>query len=243
MPTNPLRQSELDPTSYPAFRDGILAAESFGQATPQRPRSYPGYPSFALPRIGPRWFSSLDRALRQRRCHNQLSEALPDARALARLLSAHAITGEQHRGPTPSAGGLQCVELYLGILNEGWLTPGLYHYDRVEHRLARLTTTTREELQKEIPSMDLVQGGSIVWMLVGDGRRARAKYGERGLRFLLLEAGHLMQNLCLLSTSVGLITTPLGGYFENALARRLGLLREDEVLYVGICGTRIVKDR
>ena len=73
-------------------------------------------------------------------------------------------------------------------------------------------------------------------MLVGDGERAAAKYGGRGLRFLLLEAGHLMQNLCLVSASMGLTTVPLGGYFEADLARRLTLPATDEVLYLGLCG-------
>jgi nitroreductase len=53
---------------------------------------------------------------------------------------------------------------------------------------------------------------------------------------LLLEAGHLMQNLCLLSQSLGLTTVPLGGFFERELARRLTLLESDEVLYAGVCG-------
>jgi nitroreductase len=64
----------------------------------------------------------------------------------------------------------------------------------------------------------------------------RAKYGARGLRFLLLEAGHLMQNLCLLSRSLGLVTVPLGGFFEAPLARLLVLPETDEVLYVGVVG-------
>jgi hypothetical protein len=84
--------------------------------------------------------------------------------------------------------------------------------------------------------MQLVSGGALMWLLIGDGERAKAKYGERGLRFLLLEAGHLMQNLGLLSTSLGLTTVPLGGYFEADLARKMDLLPTDEVLYLGLCG-------
>jgi nitroreductase len=75
-----------------------------------------------------------------------------------------------------------------------------------------------------------------LWLVVGDGARAAGKYGARGLRFLLLEAGHLMQSLCLLSASLGLATVPLGGFFERPLARLLGLPAGDEVLYLGACG-------
>jgi len=89
-----------------------------------------------------------------------------------------------------------------------------------------------------VPSLPLVAGGALLWILVGDGVRVQAKYGVRGLRFLLLEAGHLMQNLCLLSTSLGLATVPLGGFFENDIARALALPPGDVVAYMGICGTR-----
>jgi SagB-type dehydrogenase family enzyme len=136
----------------------------------------------------------------------------------------------------PSAGSLQALELYLAVLSSGWLPTGWYHYDRAGHHLVRLAETSRAELLPIVPSLNLVQGGTILWVLVGDGARVRAKYGERGLRFLLLEAGHLMQNLCLLSASLALTTVPLGGYFEADLARVLSLLPTDEVLYTGLCG-------
>ena len=73
-------------------------------------------------------------------------------------------------------------------------------------------------------------------LIIGDGARTRAKYGARGLRFLLLEGGHLMQNLCLIAADAGLATVPLGGFFEQPLARALQLPTTDEVLYTGVCG-------
>jgi SagB-type dehydrogenase family enzyme len=149
---------------------------------------------------------------------------------------AHGISGADARGPTPSAGALQALEVYLAVLSPGWLPTGLYHYDRAGHLLARLAETTREELAPIVPSLQLVEGGALLWILVGDGARVMTKYGERGLRFLLLEAGHLMQSLGLASASLGLVTVPLGGYFEADLARKLALLPSDEVLYLGLCG-------
>jgi nitroreductase len=58
----------------------------------------------------------------------------------------------------------------------------------------------------------------------------------RAERFLLLEAGHLMQNLCLVSTSLGLVTIPLGGFLEDEIAMELCLLAGDRVLSCGVCG-------
>jgi SagB-type dehydrogenase family enzyme len=231
------RWTELDRSSFPDWRDAILDAEASGAALPAPPRSYPGYPRWPLPRLRPRLWPALERVLARRRCTYPLGTALPSPRALGRLLLAsHGITGTHDRGPVPSAGGLQALELYLAILSPGWLPAGAYHYDRTGHHLSQLLAVG---VRDQVPSLERVEGGALLWILVGDGARARGKYAERGLRFLLLEAGHLMQNLCLLSASLGLVTVPLGGFFERDLARRLMLLETDEVLYVGVCGSTL----
>jgi nitroreductase len=87
-----------------------------------------------------------------------------------------------------------------------------------------------------VPSLSLVSGGALLWFLVGDAGRVARKYGERADRFLLLEAGHSMQNLCLLSVSLGLVTLPLGGVLERKVAHALRLTAHDLVLYAGVCG-------
>lgn len=239
MTTDPFfRWTELDHTSFPAWRDSILAAEAGGAAVPQPPRSYPGYPTWPLPKLRPRVWPPLDRALARRRRICSLKTVQPSPRQLARLLQAsHGLTGPHGAGPVPSAGSLQALELYLGVLENGWLPFGLYHYDRQAHHLAQLTSdVSRDKLHTLTPSLELFEGGSLLSILVGDGARAVGKYGERGLRFLLLEAGHLMQNLCLVSASLGLATVPLGGFFERDLARLMCLLASDVVLYTGVCG-------
>ncbi len=137
----------------------------------------------------------------------------------------------------PSAGGLQALELYLVALTPSWLPPGLYHYDRAAHQLAQLAPgADRAGWEERVPALNLVSGGALLWVLVGDGARVEGKYGERGYRFLLLEAGHLLQNLCLLSASLGLATVPLGGYLESEVARAFSLPASDVVLYLGVCG-------
>jgi SagB-type dehydrogenase family enzyme len=239
MPTDIFfRATELDRTTYPEWRDGILASESAGASLPGEVRSYPGYPRWPLPSVRPRLWPPLDRVLSRRRCVNRLGRSLPSQRALSRLLAtAHGITGPDYRGPVPSAGGLQALELYCAVLEAGWLPHGLYHYDRAGHHLSQLAAgTTRDGLRPHVPSLDLVEGGALLWLVVGDGARVQARYGARGLRFLLLEAGHLMQNLCLVSVSLGLTTVPLGGFFEADLARLLALPETDEVLYAGAVG-------
>jgi SagB-type dehydrogenase family enzyme len=224
------RWTELDRTSWPAFRD---AAGGFATSSEPRPRSHPGVHRVALPKVRARRLVALDAALSGRRSATRLSAApLPEC-ALAQLLRfAHGAFDTRGRGPVPSAGGLQAVELYAILFGRG-----VFHYDRAGHQLARLSGDAgREAWLARVPSLDLVQGGAALWLVVGDAARVEAKYGARGLRFLLLEAGHLMQNLALLSASLKLSTVPLGAYFERDCAAALGLPASDLVLYAGLCG-------
>jgi SagB-type dehydrogenase family enzyme len=236
---NTLSRTELDRTRFIEFRDGILAHDE--QAIPIAARSYPGYPRVPLPHVRPRWWPSLDRVLLRRRCQRRLSCTLPPPRTLARLLSlTHGCHESEARGPVPSAGGLQALELYLVVFAGGWLPCGLYHYDRPGHHLSRLAEgADRESWLAAVPSLGQAEGGSLLAVVVGDAERVQAKYGERGERFLLLEAGHLMQNLCLVSASVGLATVPLGGIFEPDIARAFALSATDRVLYAGLCGVSL----
>jgi SagB-type dehydrogenase family enzyme len=236
-----LRWTEMDRTRLPEFLE--RAARFPTDMEGLEPRRHPGVPVVPLRRLRPRRLVSLDATLARRRSAVRLGAAAADPDALSRLHQfAHGVTGAHGRGPSPSAGGLQGVELYeVHWAAGGPLPPGLYHYDREGHHLSRLAEgATRTDWEERVPSLRNFEGGGWLWVLAGDGARVSAKYGERGLRFLLLEAGHLMQNLCLLSASLGLATVPLGGFFEREIARAFGLPATDGVLYVGVCGAAAI---
>jgi SagB-type dehydrogenase family enzyme len=223
------RWTELDRSSWPAFRD---AAGEAAEGLEVRPRSHPG-PRTALPKPRARRLTPLDRALASRRSARKLSTAPLSDRELGHLLwFAHGAMESGGRGPVPSAGGLQALELYLVRFGDG-----AFHYDRAKHALTRLgDAKERADWRARVPSLDLVEGGSLLWVIAGDVERVEPKYGARGLRFLLLEAGHLMQNLCLLSASLKRTTVPLGAFFEKDVAAALGLEKTDLALYAGLCG-------
>ena len=227
---------DLDETTFPAWRDAIAAHAHEAPA----PRSYPGYPRWPLPHTKPGLFggASLEKTLAARRASGALGDEPPDVRDLGRVLElAHGITGDDARGPVPSAGGLQALEIYVATWAPGWLAPGWYHFDRTAHALAQVSAgATRTAVAAIVPSLELVRGGALSWILVGDHARVAARYGRRALRFLTLEAGHLMQNLCLASHAAKLCTIPLGGFFERPLARALHVPRTDRILYAGVLG-------
>ena len=53
--------------------------------------------------------------------------------------------------------------------------------------------------------------------------RTRFKYGLRGYRFALLEAGHVAQNVLLAATALGLAAVPLGAFYDRRMDAFLGL--------------------
>src|SRR5262249_47955194 len=116
--------TELDRANFPELRDQVLRSEQEGAVS--QCRSYPGYPRWRLARVWRRPWPALDAILIDRRCARHLMSALPSRKTLSRLLQlAHGAHASGDRGPVPSAGGLQALELYLVVFEPSWLPAGL----------------------------------------------------------------------------------------------------------------------
>lgn len=231
-----LCSTELDATNFLEWRERMVSFDADPAGI--EPRTYPGYPRWPLLNVQPRFWPPLDRSLVQRRSANLFSNAMPSKGDLSRLLYlAHGIHADRARGPVPSAGGMQSLELYLVTFEPSWLPSGIYHFDRKGNHLSQIiSSASQQEWMARVPSLSQTRGGNILFVLVGDYGRVKAKYGDRGLRFLLIEAGHLAQNLCLLASSLKLCALPLGGFFEREIASHMTLPASDEVLYLLLCG-------
>jgi SagB-type dehydrogenase family enzyme len=80
-------------------------------------------------------------------------------------------------------------------------------------------------------------------MLTGVFERTILKYGERGYRFVLLEVGHIAQNLCLLAEEMGLGAVCLGGFYDREVETVLGIDGTDEsILYLVAVGHKAVTE-
>jgi SagB-type dehydrogenase family enzyme len=120
----------------------------------------------------------------------------------------------------PSGGALYPLELYLWAQAIDELPAGLYHYDPAAHELDVLggRDPTPAFVQRE-----LVAAAAAVVLVSAVFFRSVFKYGDRGYRFVLLEAGHLVQNAVLAALGRGLASVPVGGYFDREVDRALGL--------------------
>lgn len=82
-----------------------------------------------------------------------------------------------------------------------------------------------------------VADAAVVAVISFVGARSLTKYGDRGYRYALLEAGHTMQNLNLAVAALGLGAVNLGGFYDDELAVLCGIDIEHEVpLYASAIG-------
>jgi SagB-type dehydrogenase family enzyme len=139
----------------------------------------------------------------------------------------------------PSAGPQYPLEAYVLVLRAGTDLPaGVYHYNVRDHALECLsgqqfTKTTIEELF----AYSWVNDAAVAVLLTGVFARATVKYGQRGYRYTLLEAGHIGQNVYLVSEALGIKCRGMGGTYDIATEQLLGIDGENEsVLYSLILG-------
>jgi SagB-type dehydrogenase family enzyme len=212
-------------------------------------KAYSSRPSIALPRPSRRLFGArLDHTLRARRSPVGAfpGGAVRFAELGALLGLSLGVTsdprapGARRRRAYPSAGALHPLEAYVIALECPSIEPGVHHYDALGHRLARIADApARSDLSRMILADEPCARAALALVFTAAFERTQAKYGERGYRFVLLEAGHAAQNVLLVATSLGLAALPVGGFLEDALGDAMGLDAEKESpVYVVLVGGR-----
>lgn len=210
----------------------------------QKVKSYPDSDRIVLPETGPGSIDELAAARRSVRAFRD--EPLPLTALAALLRSGYAALGPDRlasgqrllRRPVPSAGGLYPLEIYLLVRNVEGLAKGLYHYDAVGDALEVLREVSWEgEAERAFLTWSFMRHAPVVLCIGAVFARTQDKYGPRGYRYVLLEAGHVAQNLCLSAQEDGLSTLCVGGYRDGILNRLFSLDGQDEgIVYSVACG-------
>lgn len=130
----------------------------------------------------------------------------------------------------PSAGARYPIEAYVLVFRDApGLASGVYHYAPAGHALACLAqrTFTKEEVGHMFIE-ESVQDAAAAIVLTGVFARTSTKYGQRGYRYVLLEAGHIGQNIYLAARTLGLGSCAVGGTDDAALETLLEIDGENE---------------
>lgn len=115
----------------------------------------------------------------------------------------------------PSAGALYPLELYLHTAHCADIEAGLYHYNPLRNSLRLLRTGNQtEHIANALVQPEVAQTASVIVLITAMFERTIFKYGDRGYRFVYLEAGHVAQNLNLAATAMGLGCLNIGGFHD-----------------------------
>jgi SagB-type dehydrogenase family enzyme len=184
---------------------------------------YTGYPVVELPGTSCKLDTSLGQAILARESVRDLVPRVVQFEELATLLHySYGMLRDNTFVPFPprtravaSGGALYPLELYVHAARVAGLSPALYHYSPKEHCLHQLRATDSALVSCATLYPDLVRSASLTLFVTAVFQRSTWKYGERGYRYALIEAGSVAQNVGLIAAALGLGCFGLGGYVDR----------------------------
>ncbi|MCM8757583.1 MAG: SagB/ThcOx family dehydrogenase [Candidatus Omnitrophica bacterium] len=174
---------------------------------------------------------SLEEAIYKRRSIRNFSSKDLDLNQIGQLLwSAQGITHQKYGfsfRSAPSAGALYPMEIY--ILKKD----GLFHYLPHKHSLEVISEKDlRRELTVASWGQKSVEEAPLDIVICAVYQRVTKKYGQRGIRYVHMEAGHIAQNIHLQAVALGLGSVPIGAFDDEQIKDILCLPKDLEPLYI-----------
>lgn len=207
-------------------------------------KTYPRVKKIPLGEVKPRSANSFFDTIEKRKSGRDFERAPVDFEKLSALLkySCGIVETTEFRNPRrayPSGGGRAPIEIYPLIFSGSKEVPsGVYHYNIQQHALDSLGE--RDFTPDDIDSLfvyEWVRSAPLALIMTGVFSRTQMKYGERGYRYVFIEAGHIGQGIYLSAAALGLKCCSIVGTRDLALEKLLDLDGFTEsVLYAVIVG-------
>ena len=141
----------------------------------------------------------------------------------------------------PSAGARHALETYLSINTVKGLMPGLYRYSALEHKLILLNPKPdiADQIFEGCMHQSFVRKCAVTFIWTAVTARMKWRYGERGYRYLHLDAGHVCQNLYLSAQAVDCGVCAIAAFLDDKLNNALGIDGVEQfVIYIATLGKR-----
>lgn len=172
---------------------------------------------------------------RRRSVRTYSGEPIPLAYLATIARAACGVTGVAHAGgdvtirlrSTPSAGGLYPIELHVAALRTADLPRATYYYDA---RRDCLWETGRDGkvgalLEAVAAPEEIVttSSASALLLLVARPWRSMRKYGPRGMRHVLHEAGAIAEHVNLAAVALGVGSVDCASFYDDEVHEALGV--------------------
>jgi len=220
-------------------RDTIRSAGRPHDSAIEPFKSYPQAPTTALPRSS--WQLSearIMKLLQRRRSVRHFSVEPISLENLAFLLWAGqgvtARAGRHLLRTSPSAGARYPVETYVSVQRVDSLDPGLYHFNVQTFALELLTPGCQgARVAEAFLGQSFIDHAAVCLLWSAVTGRSTGKYGDRGMRYLLLDAAHICQNTLLAAEALDLAGCPAAAFYDREVNRLLAIDGIEETAVYG----------
>jgi len=219
---------------------GLLRSETLQKIATHASKRFDDLPLIPLP--NPLDINvSLDEAINNRRSVESFNGGSVSLEQLSTVLQKSYGLVERPEGPRrpiPSGGALYPLDLFIVINKVDSLEKGIYHFDPYRKGLVKLGEYSEVDFTKIMLQEDAVHDFSFAVVVSASFWRSRFKYGHRSYRFVFIEAGHVMQNMILLSTALNINSRPYGGFVDDELMNMIGGYNgvDDAPIYTLVAG-------
>ncbi len=141
----------------------------------------------------------------------------------------------------PSAGARHPFETVVLARRVEGLDVAFYQYAAIDHDLIELPSPpdATERLSAACYDQSMIAASAATFVWIADAARMTWRYGERGVRYIHLDAGHVCQNLYLVAESIGAGACAIGAFDDDAVNELLGLEDPDRfAVYLATVGLR-----
>ena len=125
---------------------------------------------------------------------------------------------------TPSGGARNPFEAFVWVRNVEGLDPGIYHYSALDHSLQFVAHCPNVAPQEYVQRQDWADNMPAIIFLVAVLERVTWKYNDpNAYRVVMIEAGHIAQNMMLACTKNDLTACPTAALNHTQISNLLGL--------------------
>lgn len=136
---------------------------------------------------------------------------------------------------TPSGGGRNPYEGFVYVSRVDNLAPGIYHYSALDNSLGLVTDAPAAKPSQLFAQQPWTDEAAFGILLVANFERMSWKYPHpNAYRVVLMEAGHIGQNITLAAAEHSLSSTPTGATFDSVAQSLLGLNKIKQALVYAI---------
>lgn len=173
--------------------------------------------------------------LRKRRSVRDYKAQTVSLKELSQILwGSYGVTAKEwgyYLKTAPSAGALYPIEIYVASFNVEGLKKGIYHFNPKDMTLIGVFEGDFSgEITSACLGQDFILDSAFTLVLTAIPSRTMGRYRERGVRYILMDLGCIIQNIYLSLTAMNMGGCIIGAFSDSAMNKIMNLNPEKELV-------------